>query len=74
MLAKDTVVARMSRFVEEASSRKSKAQRFIDNFAKYYIPGMYHVHHQLSSSFEVRENNFSTSFSSSVYVVLQRLC
>ncbi|CAI8589966.1 unnamed protein product [Vicia faba] len=38
VLAKDTVVARMSRFVEEASSRKSKAQRFIDNFAKYYIP------------------------------------
>jgi cation transport ATPase len=30
----------MSRLVEEASSRKSQAQRFIDNFAKYYIPGM----------------------------------
>ncbi|GAU50489.1 hypothetical protein TSUD_300300 [Trifolium subterraneum] len=28
----------MSRLVEEASSRKSQAQRFIDNFAKYYIP------------------------------------
>ncbi|CAK8531828.1 unnamed protein product [Lathyrus sativus] len=40
VLAKDTVVARMSRFVEEASSRKSKAQRFIDNFAKYYIPAV----------------------------------
>jgi len=48
VLAKDTVVARMSRLVEEASSRKSQAQRFIDNFAKYYIPGMFHVH-QLSS-------------------------
>lgn len=48
VLAKDTVVARMSRLVEEASSRKSLAQRFIDNFAKYYIPGMYHVH-QISS-------------------------
>ncbi|KAK2395318.1 putative inactive cadmium/zinc-transporting ATPase HMA3 [Trifolium repens] len=38
VLAKDTVVAKMSRLVEEASSRKSQAQRFIDNFAKYYIP------------------------------------
>lgn len=39
VLAKDTVVARMSKLVEEAHSRKSKAQRIIDNFAKYYIPG-----------------------------------
>ncbi|KAJ1393069.1 P-type ATPase [Sesbania bispinosa] len=38
VLAKDTVVARMSKLVEEASSRKSRAQRFIDKFSKYYIP------------------------------------
>ncbi|CAL0301525.1 unnamed protein product [Lupinus luteus] len=38
VLAKDTVVARMSKLVEEAQSRKSRAQRIIDNFAKYYIP------------------------------------
>jgi len=44
VLAKDTVVARMSKLVEEASSRKSRTQRFIDNFAKYYIPGKYQVH------------------------------
>ncbi|XP_057459048.1 cadmium/zinc-transporting ATPase HMA2-like [Lotus japonicus] len=37
-VANDTVVARMSKLVEEASSRKSRAQRFIDNFSKYYIP------------------------------------
>ncbi|KAL2340269.1 hypothetical protein Fmac_008209 [Flemingia macrophylla] len=40
VLAKDTVVARMSKLVEEASSRKSRTQRFIDNFAKYYIPAV----------------------------------
>ncbi|CAJ1975904.1 unnamed protein product [Sphenostylis stenocarpa] len=40
VLAKDTVVARMSKLVEEASSRKSRTQRFIDNFAKYYIPSV----------------------------------
>ncbi|KAF1891203.1 hypothetical protein Lal_00001344 [Lupinus albus] len=38
VLAADTVVARMSKLVEEAQSRKSRAQRIIDNFAKYYIP------------------------------------
>ncbi|XP_057430636.1 cadmium/zinc-transporting ATPase HMA2-like [Lotus japonicus] len=37
-VANDTVVARMSKLVEEASSRKSQAQRFIDNFSNYYIP------------------------------------
>lgn len=46
VLANDTVVARMSKMVEEASSRKSRAQRFIDNFSKYYIPGKYQVHRQ----------------------------
>ncbi|KHN45233.1 putative inactive cadmium/zinc-transporting ATPase HMA3 isoform X1 [Glycine soja] len=40
VLAKDTVVARMSKLVEEASSRKSRTQRFIDHFAKYYIPAV----------------------------------
>lgn len=44
VLANDTVVARMSKLVEEASSRKSRAQRFIDNFAKYYIPGKHEVY------------------------------
>ncbi|KAK7290039.1 hypothetical protein RIF29_04160 [Crotalaria pallida] len=38
VLAKDTVVARMSKLVEDAHSRKSRAQTVIDNFAKYYIP------------------------------------
>ncbi|KAK7384750.1 hypothetical protein VNO78_30451 [Psophocarpus tetragonolobus] len=40
VLAKDTMMARMSKLVEEASSRKSRTQRFIDNFAKYYIPAV----------------------------------
>ncbi|XP_027338725.1 putative inactive cadmium/zinc-transporting ATPase HMA3 [Abrus precatorius] len=40
VLAKDTMVARMSKLVEEASSRKSRTQRFIDNFARYYIPAV----------------------------------
>ncbi|XP_041001682.1 putative inactive cadmium/zinc-transporting ATPase HMA3 [Juglans microcarpa x Juglans regia] len=37
-LAKDSVVARMAKLVEEAHKKKSKTQRFIDNCAKYYIP------------------------------------
>lgn len=38
-LAKDSVVARMAKLVEEAHNKKSKTQRFVDNCAKYYIPG-----------------------------------
>lgn len=38
-LAKDSVVARMAKLVEEAHSKKSKTQRFIDDCAKFYIPG-----------------------------------
>ncbi|KAG6726794.1 hypothetical protein I3842_02G097800 [Carya illinoinensis] len=37
-LAKDSVVARMAKLVEEAHSKKSKTQRFIDDCAKFYIP------------------------------------
>ncbi|KAM3741745.1 hypothetical protein ACB098_07G020200 [Castanea mollissima] len=37
-LAKDSVVSRMAKLVEESHNKKSRAQRFIDNCAKYYIP------------------------------------
>ncbi|PON56835.1 P-type ATPase, subfamily IB [Trema orientale] len=37
-LAKDSVVARMTKLVEEAHNKKSRTQRFIDDCAKYYIP------------------------------------
>ncbi|XP_030511123.1 putative inactive cadmium/zinc-transporting ATPase HMA3 [Cannabis sativa] len=37
-LAKDSVVARMTKLVEEALKKKSRAERFIDECAKYYIP------------------------------------
>ncbi|XP_054807144.1 putative inactive cadmium/zinc-transporting ATPase HMA3 [Prosopis cineraria] len=40
-LAKDTAVARMTKLVEEAHARKSRAQRFIDTCAKYYVPGVF---------------------------------
>uniref|UniRef100_A0A5B7AV73 Putative inactive cadmium/zinc-transporting ATPase HMA3 n=1 Tax=Davidia involucrata TaxID=16924 RepID=A0A5B7AV73_DAVIN len=39
-LAKDCVVARMAKLVEEAQNNKSKTQRFIDNCAKYYTPAI----------------------------------
>lgn len=38
-LAKDCVVARMAKLVEEAHKEKSHTQGLIDKFAKYYIPG-----------------------------------
>jgi len=46
----------MSKLVEEASSRKSRTQRFIDNFAKYYIPGKYkYILQKLFSSVKVKK-------------------
>ncbi|KAI3440119.1 HMA domain-containing protein, partial [Psidium guajava] len=39
-LAKDCVVARMAKLVEEAHKEKSRTQSLIDKFAKYYIPGL----------------------------------
>lgn len=38
-LAKDCVVSRMAELVEESHKKKSRAQTFIEKFAKYYIPG-----------------------------------
>ncbi|KAI9123068.1 hypothetical protein K1719_005957 [Acacia pycnantha] len=40
-LATDTAVARMTKLVQEAHGRKSRAQRFIDTSAKYYVPGVF---------------------------------
>lgn len=37
-LAKDSLVTRMTKLVEEAHKKKSQTQRFIDDCAKYYIP------------------------------------
>ncbi|XP_030551782.1 cadmium/zinc-transporting ATPase HMA3-like isoform X2 [Rhodamnia argentea] len=39
-LAKDCVVARMAKLVEDAQKKKSHTQGLIDNCAKYYIPGV----------------------------------
>ncbi|XP_019177953.1 PREDICTED: putative inactive cadmium/zinc-transporting ATPase HMA3 [Ipomoea nil] len=37
-VAKDCVVARMAKLVEDAQNNKSKTQRYIDKIAKYYTP------------------------------------
>lgn len=39
-LAEDCVVARMTKLVEEAQNNKSRTQRFIEKFAKYYTPAV----------------------------------
>uniref|UniRef100_A0A5B7B854 Putative inactive cadmium/zinc-transporting ATPase HMA3 n=1 Tax=Davidia involucrata TaxID=16924 RepID=A0A5B7B854_DAVIN len=39
-LAEDCVVARMAKLVEDAHKNKSRAERFIDSCAKYYIPAV----------------------------------
>ncbi|XP_019177840.1 PREDICTED: putative inactive cadmium/zinc-transporting ATPase HMA3 [Ipomoea nil] len=39
-VAKDCVVARMAKLVEEAQTNKSKTQRYIDQIAKYYTPAV----------------------------------
>lgn len=39
-LAKDCVVSRMAALVEESHKKKSRAQTFIETFAKYYIPAV----------------------------------
>jgi Cd2+/Zn2+-exporting ATPase len=38
--AQDSTLARIIHMVEEAQARKSRAQRFIDVFAKYYTPAV----------------------------------
>ncbi|GAB4853523.1 cadmium zinc-transporting ATPase [Ancistrocladus abbreviatus] len=39
-LADDCVVAKMATLVEDAQNRKSRTQRLIDKFAKYYTPAV----------------------------------
>ncbi|XP_042752540.1 cadmium/zinc-transporting ATPase HMA3 [Lactuca sativa] len=39
-VAEACVVARMARLVEEAQNNKSKTQRYVDEFAKYYTPAV----------------------------------
>ncbi|KAL6137517.1 hypothetical protein ACLB2K_062809 [Fragaria x ananassa] len=42
-LAEDCVVAEMAKLVEEAQNRKSKTQKFVDRFAKFYTPAVLFV-------------------------------
>ncbi|XP_043691100.1 putative inactive cadmium/zinc-transporting ATPase HMA3 isoform X2 [Telopea speciosissima] len=39
-LAEDCVVSKMAKLVEEAQSNKSKTERLVDDFAKYYTPAI----------------------------------
>ncbi len=39
-LARDNTISRIIRMVEEAQERRSKAQRFVDRFAKFYTPSV----------------------------------
>ncbi|CAI9099190.1 OLC1v1035974C1 [Oldenlandia corymbosa var. corymbosa] len=39
-LAEDCVVARMTKLVEEAQKNKSRIERYMEKFAKYYTPGI----------------------------------
>ncbi|KAL4564385.1 hypothetical protein LXL04_028449 [Taraxacum kok-saghyz] len=39
-VAEACVVARMAKLVEEAQNNKSKTQRYVDEFAKYYTPAV----------------------------------
>ena len=39
-LAEDNTLSRIVRMVQEAQSRKSPSQRFVDTFAKYYTPAV----------------------------------
>ena len=38
-LAEECVVAKMAKLVEEAQNSKTRSQRLIDHFAKFYTPG-----------------------------------
>ncbi|KAL3534902.1 hypothetical protein ACH5RR_003363 [Cinchona calisaya] len=39
-LAEDCVVSRLTKLVEEAQKNKSRTQRFVEKFAKYYTPAV----------------------------------
>ena len=39
-LAEDNTISRMIRLVEEAQERRAPAQRFVDQFARYYTPAV----------------------------------
>lgn len=38
--AEDSAVARMVKLVEDAQNRRSNMEEFIEQFAKYYTPGL----------------------------------
>ena len=40
VLARDCVVAKMTKLVEEAQKSQTKTQRFIDKCSRYYTPGL----------------------------------